>query len=107
MHVKRTNNYGSLIIVYVTLIVTKNCNNTLCFLKDDSVLVCKEHRTAVVNLNTHLLQHHNVPTATQKQIIERFDYFATVSPAEIELPEEPAQPIDELTVVQDMSPYHR
>ncbi len=73
-----------------------NCDNTLCFLEDYSVLVCKEHRTAVVNLNTHLLQHHNVPTATRKQIVERFSHFATVSPAEIELPEEPAQPIDEL-----------
>lgn len=73
-----------------------NCNNTLCFLEDYSVLVCKEHCTAVVNLNTHLLQHHNVPTATRKQIVKRFSHFATVSPAEIELPEEPAQPIDEL-----------
>lgn len=73
-----------------------NCDNTLCFLEDYSVLVCKEHRTAVVNLDTHLLQHHNVPTATRKQIVERFNHFATVIPDDIELPEEPAQPIDEL-----------
>jgi hypothetical protein len=99
MHVKRTNNYSSLIIMYITLIVTKpllNCDIIHCFLEDYSVLVCKEHCTAVVNLNTHLLQHHNVPTATRKQIVERFSHFATVSSAEIELLDEPAQPIDEL-----------
>jgi hypothetical protein len=62
MHVKRTNNYSSSIIMYVTLIVTKpllNCDNILCFLEDYGVLVCKE-------------QHHNVPSATRKQIVERF-----------------------------------
>ena len=73
-----------------------NCDDVLCFLEDFSVLVCKEHHTAVVNLDTHLLQHHNVPAATRKQIVEHFSSFATVSPAEIELPDEPAQPIDEL-----------
>jgi hypothetical protein len=44
----------------------------------------------------HLLQHHNVPAATQKQVIKHFSSFATVNPAEIELPDEPAQLIDEL-----------
>lgn len=73
-----------------------NCDNVLCFLEDFGVLVCKEHHTAVVNLNTHLLQHHNVPAATRKQVVEHFSSFSTVNPAEIELPDEPAQPIDEL-----------
>jgi hypothetical protein len=50
-----------------------NCNKVLCFLQEFSVLVCKEHHTAVVNLNTHLLQHHSVPAATQKQVVERFN----------------------------------
>jgi superfamily II DNA helicase RecQ len=73
-----------------------NCNDVLCFLQDFGVFVCKEHHTAVINLNTHLLQHHNVPAATRKQVVERFSHFAPVDPAEMELPDEPAQPIEEL-----------
>ena len=73
-----------------------DCNDTLCFLEDYNVLVWKEHHTAVVNLNTHLLQHHNVPTRTRKQIVERFSHFATVSPADIELLDKPAQLINKL-----------
>jgi hypothetical protein len=73
-----------------------NCDDVLCFLQEFRVLVCKEHYTAVVNLNTHLLQHHSVPAATRKQVVERFSRFAPVDPAEIELPDEPAQPIEAL-----------
>jgi hypothetical protein len=73
-----------------------NCNDVLCFLQDFGVLVCKEHHTAVVNLNTHLLQQHNVPVATRKQIVKHFSQFTTLDPSEVELPVEPAQPIEEL-----------
>jgi hypothetical protein len=52
-----------------------NCDDVLCFLQDFGVLVCKEHHTAVVNLDTHLLQHHCVPAATRKQVVERFSHF--------------------------------
>jgi hypothetical protein len=45
-------------------VLLNNCNNVLCFLQDFSVFIYKEHLTAVVNLNTHLLQHYSVPTAT-------------------------------------------
>lgn len=73
-----------------------NCDDVLCFLQDFGVLVCKEHHTAVVNLDTHLLQHHSVPAATRKQVVQRFSCFTPVDPAEIELPDQPAQPIEEL-----------
>ena len=37
-----------------------------------------------------------MPAATRKQIVEHFSSFATVDPAEVALPDEPAQPIDKL-----------
>jgi hypothetical protein len=48
--------------------------------------------TAVINLDTHLLRHHNVPAAIRKQVTERFSQFKLVDPSEIELPDELAQP---------------
>jgi hypothetical protein len=58
--------------------------------------VCKQHCTGVVNLDTHLLQHHNTDAATRRQIIDRFAHVTTVDPRQVELPEEPARPIEEL-----------
>jgi hypothetical protein len=78
-----------------------NCKDILCFLQDFSVLICKQHQTAVVNLNTHLLQHHNVPTAAQRQIIEHFSQRAVVDLTKIQLPDKPAQPIQELRLPLD------
>jgi hypothetical protein len=66
-----------------------NCDDVLCFLQDFGVLICREHYTAVVNLNTHLLQHHGVPAATQKQVIGRFLHLTSVNPANITLSDEP------------------
>lgn len=73
-----------------------NCDEILCFLQEFGVLVCREHHTAVVNLNTHLLQHHSVPAATRKQVVERFNQFALIDAADVELPDEPARLIEEL-----------
>jgi hypothetical protein len=73
-----------------------NCDDILCFLEDFGVIVCKQHHTAVVNLNTHLLQHHSVPATARRQIVERFSMFSPVDPSEIQLPDELAQPIEEL-----------
>ncbi|RAQ98931.1 recq family helicase [Stemphylium lycopersici] len=55
-----------------------NCDDVLCFLQEFRVL------------------HHSVPAATRKQVVERFSHFTPVDPAEIELPDEPAQPIEAL-----------
>ena len=73
-----------------------NCDDVLCFLEDFGALVCKAHHTAVVNLDAHLLQHHGVPAATRKLVVERFRHHCTVNPADMELPDEPAQVIEEL-----------
>jgi hypothetical protein len=47
----------------------ENYNDTLCFLADFSVLVCKYHCSRVVNLNKHLLKQHATPTNVQKEIV--------------------------------------
>jgi hypothetical protein len=75
---------------------SSDCSNILYFSKDFSVFVCREHQTAVVDFDTHLLQHHNVPAATRKQVVEQFRQSTPVDPSEIELPDEPAQLIEEL-----------
>jgi hypothetical protein len=57
---------------------------------------CAEHRTAVINLDKHLSQHHSVPASARRQIVNCFSRLKQLDPAEIKLPEEPAQPIEEL-----------
>jgi hypothetical protein len=64
-------------------------------LEDFGVLTCKEHHTVVVILNTYLLQYHNVPAAARKKVVKHFNLILNIS-AEIELLDEPAQPIEEL-----------
>lgn len=73
-----------------------NCNDVLCYLEDYGVLVCKDHRTGVLNLDTHLLQYHNVRAAARRKVVERFQHLALTPPKDIDLPDEPAQPIEEL-----------
>ncbi|KAF1922226.1 uncharacterized protein M421DRAFT_427146 [Didymella exigua CBS 183.55] len=62
-----------------------NSNNVFCFLEGFSVIVCKQHYTAVVSLDAHLRKYHAASAALRRQILDA-----------IELPEEPAQPIEEL-----------
>lgn len=38
-----------------------NYDNTLCFLADFRVLVYRQHRSGVVNLNRHLLEQYATP----------------------------------------------
>lgn len=73
-----------------------NCAEIFCFLEDYGVLVCKQHRTAIINLGKHLSQHHNVPASTRRQVVDCFSRLKPLDPAKIKLPEEPAQPIEEL-----------
>ncbi|KAH6625935.1 hypothetical protein C7974DRAFT_473178 [Boeremia exigua] len=68
----------------------------LVFLEDFSVIVCKQHCTAVVSLDAHLCKHHAASAALRRQILERFSQFKTVALSAIELLDEPAQPLDEL-----------
>jgi superfamily II DNA or RNA helicase len=73
-----------------------NCDEIFCFLGDYGVLVCRQHRTAVINLEKHLRQQHAVSLQQRRQIVQHFNELALVSPDAVELPEEPATPFDEL-----------
>jgi hypothetical protein len=60
------------------------------------VLVCKQHRTGIINLDRHLQEQHRTPIALQQQVVDYFLQFSTVDPSTIELPEQPALPVEEL-----------
>jgi hypothetical protein len=66
------------------------------FLDDYGVLVCRQHRTAVVNLDKHLRQQHVVSIQQRQQIVQHFSELALVDPDAVKLPEEPATPFEEL-----------
>jgi hypothetical protein len=74
----------------------ENCNNTLCFLEDFRVLVCKQHCTAVVNLNTHLREQQATPAKLRGRIIEHFSRYDVTELKDVKLLEQPADLIEEL-----------
>ena len=67
-----------------------------CFLKDFSVIICKQHCTAVVSLDVHLCKSYAASAMLQRQILERFSQFKTIALSAIELLDKPAQLIEEL-----------
>jgi hypothetical protein len=75
---------------------TENCDNVFCFLDDYGVLICRQHHTAIVNLEKHLRQQHAVSIQQRQQIVQHFSRFTLVSPDALKLPEEPATPFEEL-----------
>jgi hypothetical protein len=77
-------------------LTVKNCDDVICFLDQFRVLVCKEHRTAIINVDKHLSQHHALPAALRRPLVEHYSQYETVNPTAIELPEQPADPIDAL-----------
>jgi superfamily II DNA helicase RecQ len=79
-----------------TLVSVDNCNDVFCFLEDFGVLVCKEHCSGVVNLNRHLLEQHKTPVNVREEIVQRFAHYKRKDPKDIQLPEQPADPIEEL-----------
>jgi hypothetical protein len=73
-----------------------NCASIICFMQAYGVLVCKQHHTAIVNLDKHLSQYYNVPASARRQIVDCFSRLKTLDPAEVKLPNEPAEAIEEL-----------
>ena len=74
-----------------------NCAEVFCFLQDFRVFVCKQHHTAVINLDGHMSQYHNVPASVRRQVVNCFSRLKPVDPCKIKLPEEPAQAIEQLS----------
>lgn len=56
------------------------------YLQDFRVLICREHATAVQNLDTHLRDHHAVPADERNAITEKYSRWWIKKPAEVELP---------------------
>jgi hypothetical protein len=77
-------------------LTVSNCDRVFCFLEDFGVIVCKQHCTALVSLDAHLRKYHAASATLRRQILERFSQFKTVALSAIKLPDEPAQPIEEL-----------
>jgi hypothetical protein len=50
------------------------------------VLVCRQHRTGIVNLDRHLREQHGTPIAVRRPVIEHFAQFSAVELSAVELP---------------------
>jgi hypothetical protein len=73
-----------------------NYTTVICFLAEFGVLVCKQHCTGVVNLDKHLLEQHATSAKLRKEIVQHFAHYERTGPRAVELPEQPADPIEEL-----------
>jgi superfamily II DNA helicase RecQ len=71
--------------------------DTICYLHEYRTLVCKQHATALQNLDAHLRQHHSIRSQARKQIVESYcDYNWIRDPHEVTLPAPLGPPIAEL-----------
>jgi hypothetical protein len=73
-----------------------NCADIFCFLEDFRVFVCKQHHTAIINLDRHMSQYHKVPASIRREVVDCFSRLEPVDPGKIKLPEEPVQAIEQL-----------
>ena len=71
--------------------------DTICYLHEYKTLICKQHATALQNLNAHLRQHHSIGSQARKQIVESYcDYSWIRDPHSVTLPAPLSPPIAEL-----------
>ncbi|KAF1934619.1 hypothetical protein EJ02DRAFT_516885 [Clathrospora elynae] len=75
--------------------------NTICYLSQHSVIVCKQHATAVQNVGVHLRDHHTVTRQARQLITERFKGLHIKGPKDVELPAPLGLPIEELGLPRD------
>lgn len=84
----------------------------LVWLPEYQVLVCRQHKTAVQNLNTHLCRQHSLPVTEKKQLLKEFKEKNSLPPDEIRLPAagsaviaELGEPLEGLQCVQTGCDY--
>jgi hypothetical protein len=53
-------------------ITVETAGDHLCYLREFKVLVCREHATAVQNLDAHLRKYHAVPAQQRSRIVEKY-----------------------------------
>jgi hypothetical protein len=73
-----------------------NCAEVFCFLQDFRVFVCKQHYTAVIDLNRYMLQYHEVSALVRRQVVNCFNRLELVDLSKTKLLEELAQAIEQL-----------
>jgi len=71
-------------------------HETICYLHKYNVLVCKEHSTAIQNLDAHLRTHHAVASKLRKEIVASYQEAWIQDPQDMQLPGVQEPPIPEL-----------
>ena len=79
-----------------TALSLDNIDRCFCYLADYRVLICKEHATAVQNIDRHLLKQHGVACAGRKDLVEYCRRFPLAAPRDVEVPLPLGPPIEEL-----------
>ena len=77
-------------------ITVETADEHLCYLRDFKVLVCREHATAVQNLDAHLRKYHALPAQRRSRIVEKYSGVLRRGPGEVKLPSPGARPIEVL-----------
>jgi hypothetical protein len=68
-------------------VTTQAIEDTICYLREYNVIVCKQHATAIQNLDAHIRQQHAITSQVRKQIVERYSGYGWIrDPQEIKLP---------------------
>jgi hypothetical protein len=70
-----------------------NSDDCFCYLQRFRVLVCREHVTAVQNLESHLRDHHVVSASERRDIVAKYSGLRRKKPADVELPQAFGPPI--------------
>jgi hypothetical protein len=69
------------------------------------VLICREHCCAVYGLDKHLKQHHSMPAAKRRALLDSYKDFDVLLPAEVSLPLAYSNPIPGLQLGRYNVPF--
>ena len=84
-----------------TASLLQDVDEHFCYLRRYGVLVCKEHRTGVMNLSVHLRTLHSGTSKQRKAIIQHFHRLPITPAQDIALPAALSPPIQELGLPLD------
>ena len=76
-----------------SVLTVGNSDDCFCYLQKFRVLVCREHATAVQNLESHLRDHHVVAAPERRDIVAKYGELRRRKPAEVALPQPLGPPI--------------
>ena len=75
------------------MLTVGNSDDCFCYLQKFRVLVCREHATAVQNLELYLRDHHVVAALERRDIVAKYGELRRRKPAEVTLPQPLGPPI--------------